>query len=150
MKKYYIINYQPNKFKASLDPEFTISFAGGQIFSIIFTLANNMFVEDLIGALTFILFPITLFTIFLFAMFLLSRFKLTFNYKEMKFIKRTIFTKKTYNMNKLKFEQKYITCKANNQDLLKIFILFEGDLIAKIDANSFENVTGFKIDAILE
>ena len=49
-----------------------------------------MFVEDLIGALTFVLFPITLFTIFLFAMFLLSRFKLTFNYKEMKFIKKKV------------------------------------------------------------
>lgn len=150
MKKYHVIQYKPNNFKDIFDPEFTVTFTIIQLGSIIFTLVNNMFVEDLIGALAFVLFPIVIFSICLFVMFLLSRYKLTFDYKTMKFIKQTAFKRKTYDLNQLKIEKKYIKCTSNNQDLLKIFISTEEKIICKIDAKSFEKTTGFNVDSILE
>ena len=150
MKKYYVIQYMPNNFKDIFDPEFTVTFTIIQLGSIIFTLVNNMFVEDLIGALAFVLSPIVIFSIGLLVMFLLSRYKLTFDYKKMKFTKQTIFKRKTYDLNQLKIEKKYIKCAGNNPDLLKIFISNDDKLICKIDANSFEKKTGFNVDSILE
>lgn len=150
MKKYYVIQYKPNNFKDIFDLEFTVTFTIIQLGSIIFTLVNNMFVEDLIGALAFVLFPIVIFSIGLLVMFLLSRYKLTFDYKKMKFRKQTIFKRKTYDLNQLKIEKKYIKCAGNNPDLLKIFISNDDKPICQIDANSFEKKTGFNVDSILE
>ena len=150
MKKYYVIQYKSNKFKDIFDPEFTVTFTIIQLGSVIFTLVNNMFAEDLIGALAFVLFPIVILSICLLVMFLLSRYKLTFDYKKMKFTKQTIFKRKTYDLNQLKIEKKYIKCAGNNPDLLKIFISNDDKPICKIDANSFEKKTGFNVDSILE
>ena len=150
MKKYYVIQYKPNSFKDIFDPEFTVTFTIIQLGSVIFTLVNNMFAEDLIGALAFVLFPIVIFSICLLVMFLLSRYKLTFDYKKMKFTKQTIFKRKTYDLNQLKIEKKYTKCAGNNPGLLKIFISNDDKTICKIDANSFEKKTGFNVDSILE
>ena len=150
MKKHYVIQYKPNNFKDIFAPEFTVTFTIVQLGSIIFTLVNNMFVEDLIGALAFVLFPIVIFSIGMLVMFLLSLYKLTFDYKTMKFIKQTVFKRKTYDLNQLKIENKYIKCAGNNPDLLKIYISIEGKTICKIDANSFEKKTGFNVESILD
>ena len=109
-----------------------------------------MFVEDLIGALAFVLFPIVIFSIGMLVMFLLSRYKLTFDYKTMKFIKQTVFKRKTYDLNQHKIENKYTKYAGNKPDLLKIYISIEGKTICKIDANSFEKKTGFNVETILD
>ena len=150
MKKCYVIQYKPNNFKDIFNPEFTVTFTIIQLGSIIFTLVNNMFVEDLIGALAFVLFPIVIFLIGLLVMLLLSRYKLTFNYKTMKFIKQTAFKRKMYDLNRLKMEKKYMKSVGNNRDLLKIYISIEEKTICKIDANSFKKKTGFNVESILE
>lgn len=150
MKKCYVIQYKPNNFKDIFNPEFTVTFTIIQLGSIIFTLVNNMFVEDLIGALAFVLFPIVIFLIGLLVMLLLSRYKLTFNYKTMKFIKQTAFKRKTYDLNRLKMEKKYMKSAGNKPDLLKIYVSIEEKTICKIDANSFKKKTGFNVESILE
>ena len=150
VKKSYIIEYIPNDFIEAFNPEVTVSLSLIQLVSIVFVLVNNMFSEDIIGALALVLFPITIFLLLIIIMFLISRYKLIFNYKEMKFIKRTLFNKKIYNLNELKIETKYIKCVADDKNILKVFISFEDKIICKIDAASFEQATGFKVDSILD
>lgn len=150
MKKYFVIKYKPYNFKDIFDAEFVVPFILVQVVLIVFTLVKNMFIEDLIGALAFVLFPIIIVFPILIIMFFFSRFILIFDYKEMKFIKKTMFYKKVYDLNKIEIEKQYIKCMGNNKDIIKVLIKFNGKILAKINAISFENITGFDINSILE
>lgn len=150
MKKYFVIKYKPYNFKDIFDAEFVVPFILVQVGLIVFTLVKNMFIEDLIGALAFVLFPIIIVFPILIIMFFFSRFILIFDYKEMKFIKKTMFYKKVYDLNKIEIEKQYIKCMGNNKDIIKVLIKFNGKILAKINAISFENITGFDINSILE
>ena len=150
MKKYLVIKYKPYNFKDIFDAEFVVPFILIQVGVIVFTLVKNMFVEDLIGALAFVLFPIIIAFPILIIMFCFSRFILIFDYKEMKFIKKAMFYKKVYDLNKIEMAKQHIKCIGNNKDIIKVLIKFNGKIIAKINVNFFENITGFDINSILE
>lgn len=150
MKKYFVIKYKPYNFKDIFDAEFVVPFILVQVGLIVFTLVKNMFIEDLIGALAFVLFPIIIVFPILIIMFFFSRFILIFDYKEMEFIKKTMFYKKVYDLNKIEIEKQYIKCMGNNKDIIKVLIKFNGKILAKINAISFENITGVDINSILE
>lgn len=150
MKKYFVIKYKPYNFKDIFDAEFVVPFVIIQVGAIVFTLVKNMFVEDLIGALAFVLFPIIITFSILLIMLCFSRFTLIFDYKEMKFIKKTVFIKKIYDLNEIEMEKQHIKCMGNNPDIIKVLIKFNGKIISKINVNSFENITGFDINSILE
>ena len=150
MKKYFVIKYKPYNFKDIFDAEFVVPFILIQVGLIVFTLVKNMFIEDLIGALAFVLFPIIIVFPILIIMFFFSRFILIFDYKETKFIKKTMFYKKVYDLNKIEMAKQYIKCMGNNKDIIKVLIKFNGKILAKIDVISFENITGFDINSILE
>jgi hypothetical protein len=150
MKKYFVIKYKPYNFKDVFDAEFVVPFILIQVGLIVFTLVKNMFIEDLIGALALVLFPIIIAFPILIIMFFFSRFILIFDYKETKFIKKTMFYKKVYDLNKIEIEKQYIKCMGNNKDIIKVLIKFNGKILAKINAISFENITGFDINSILE
>ena len=93
-KKQFKIEYQSWKFGDNpYEIEFIIGFILVQLGSLIFVLVNNMFVEDLIGALAFVLMPATLFVIYL-LVFLLLRCKVTFDYQNMQLVKKKLFVKK--------------------------------------------------------
>lgn len=109
-----------------------------------------MFIEDLIGALALVLFPIIIAFPILIIMFFFSRFILIFDYKETKFIKKTMFYKKVYDLNKIEIEKQYNKCIGDKKDIIKVLIKFNGKILAKINVISFENITGFDINSILE
>lgn len=150
MKKYFVIKYKPYNFKDIFDAEFVVPFILVQVGLIVFTLVKNMFIEDLIGALALVLFPIIIVFPILIIMFFFSRFILIFDYKEIKFIKKTMFYKKVYDLNKIEIEKQYNKCIGNNKDIIKVLIKFNGKILAKINVISFENITVFDINSILE
>ena len=150
MKKYFVIKYKPYNFKDVFDAEFVVPFILIQVGLIVFTLVKNMFIEDLIGALALVLFPIIIAFPILIIMFFFSRFILIFDYKETKFIKKTMFYKKVYDLNKIEIEKQYNKCIGDKKDIIKVLIKFNGKILAKINVISFENITGFDINSILE
>lgn len=143
-KKQFKIEYQSWKFGDNpYEIEFIIVFILVQLGSLIFVLVNNMFVEDLIGALAFVLMPATCFVIYL-LVFLLSRCELTFDYQNMQLVKKKLFVKKIYDLNKIKTKRM-----GNHPVFFKVYLYFGDKLICKIDSCTFENNTGFTVDYIL-
>ena len=61
-----------------------------------------------------------------------------------------MFYKKVYDLNKIEMAKQHIKCIGNNKDIIKVLIKFNGKIIAKINVNFFENITGFDINSILE
>lgn len=110
-----------------------------------------MFVEDLIGAIAFCVFPIVIFCLMSMVWLPFCMYKLTFDYINMKFIKKTLFNKKIYDLNEIdiyiyKETDKFID---NNASILNIIISYKDEKICKFNGIAFEQITGFSINHIL-
>jgi len=150
MKKNFVIVYKPNKFSAILDPEFIIPVIILQIFSLAFTLFKNMFVEDLVGAIALGFFPIMIFGLGSLVWLPFCCFKLVFDYKQMIFIKKNIFYKKVYSLNEIDIKKEYRKSGGTNTNIPMIIISYNDKKLCEINGESFEEITKFSINHILD
>ena len=150
MKKNFVIVYKPNKFSAILDPEFIIPVIILQILSLAFTIFKNMFVEDLVGAIALGFFPIIIFGLGSLVWLPFCCFKLVFDYKQMIFIKKNIFYKKVYSLNEIDIKKEYRKSGGTNTNIPMIIISYNDKKLCKINGESFEQITKFSINHILD
>ena len=150
MKKNFVIVYKPNKFSAILDLKFIIPVIILQILSLAFTIFKNMFVEDLVGAIALGFFPIMIFGLCSFVWLPFCCFKLVFDYKQMIFIKKTIFYKKVYSLNEIDIKKEYRKNGGTNTNIPMIIISHNDKKLCKINGETFEQITKFSINHIVD
>lgn len=109
-----------------------------------------MFVEDLVGAIALGFFPIMIFGLCSLVWLPFCCFKLVFDYKQMIFIKKNIFYKKVYSLNEIDIKKEYLKSGGINTNIPMIIISYNDKKLCEINGESFEQITKFSINHILD
>lgn len=146
INKQFVIKYHPHK----LDDyfiDFIICFIIIEIGSLIFVFFQNMFTKDIIGALSFVLFPIVISLIFLTAILVIKRYKIIIDFINNELIIRKPFITRKYSLNEINYKMNEIDT-VNSNKIRILHILKNDKKICKINVDNFERNTNFKIEDI--
>lgn len=149
MKKEFKIEYYPYKDITNYFLQATILSIILELGLLIFVILMEMFSNDLIGSIAFLLLPIAFYILFLLSVFILTRYKITIDYKGNSLLVKKPLSKKKYILSDVTIKKQYVKCSFNNPDLLFLIFIYSNKKILKIDALNFENNTNFKIEDII-
>ena len=150
MKKEYKIEYSLKKddIKDYL-LETNIVFFIIEISTLIYVLIKKMFSDDLFSALVLVLFPLFFYILFLLLFFILIRCKVIIDYKNNYLFVRKTFTKHKYDLSSVIITKEYKqNVNPNYPNIIFLVFTINGKKILKIDADSFEKTTNFKVEDV--
>ena len=121
MDRKYKIIYEPYCDIFSYLTEVFVMCGLAEVGLLIFVLSKNMFKEDIIGAMAFILLPVVAVLFLLISVFFLTRYKLEIDYSNNTFKLNKIFKRYSYNLNEISFKKKDIR-NSNNGEIIIIVV----------------------------